>query len=541
MPLLYGQGAVASGNTAIYDFGLTSVSSSVTGNNFSGQIKLSSGSNFSTKLGSDGTTIDYTVVNNQTDLAAIALSGNYVLGSNISLSGTWTPIGSSATKFSGMFDGLGHSISGLSVSGSVTDGGLFGYTDTTSISRNVGISGGTASGSSSSGGLVGVNKGKVYNAYSAATVNGNNGVSGGLVGINTATGTIYNAYATGSVSSDGSSTGGLVGSNAGTIYNTFATGSVTNNGGFVDGGGLVGTNTGSIANSYATGNVSGDYNNNGGLVGTNDSGATISKSYSTGTTSGTGATNGGFVGNNAGTISDSFWDTTTSGTSTGVGSGTTTGTTGKTTADMKTVSTYSGASWDIVGTETLYPTLTFGAGTNSGHVWNAKTPTNLNIPGTPASSGSSGSSGGTTTTPAPTVTPTPTPTTTPTTSGTSTTTNKTYKKMLVLNSDGTTSESTMSPEQAHILLEKYNNMQMAATKHSENVLEFLTSYADFLDTAASFGLSRGGIVSKDANTVLFVTDIAYRSISANNSVDRQRVFEQIGGMPAELNEVYKTQ
>ena len=113
--------------------------------------------------------------------------------------------------------------------------------------------------------------------------------------------------------------------------------------------------------------------------------------------------------------------------------------------------------------------------------------------------------------------------------------------MLVLNSDGTTSESTMSPEQAHILMEKYNNMQMAAIKHSENVLEFLTSYADFLDTAASFGLSRGGIVSKDANTVLFVTDITYRSISANNSVDRQRVFEQIGGMPAELNEVYKTQ
>lgn len=499
--LQYGQGAVNSGNTASYNFGLTSVSSSETGNNFSGQIKLSSGSNFSTKLGSDGATTNYTVINNQTDLAAISLSGNYVLGSNISLSGAWTPLGDSTTQFSGIFDGLGHTVSNISVSSSVTNSGLFGYTNASSIIRNVGVSGGTVGGSSSAGGLVGLNNGKIYNAYATATINGNNGIAGGLAGINN--GTIYNAYATGSVSSDGSSTGGLVGSNSSTIYNTFATGSVTNNGGFVDGGGLVGTNTGSIANSYATGSVTGDYNNNGGLVGLN--GGAISKSYSTGTTSGASATNGGFVGDNSlGTITDSFWDTTTSATSTAVGSGSSTGVTGKVTSDMKNISTYSGASWDIVGSETLYPTLTFGAGTNSAKVWNVKTAANFNVPGTSTSSSSTSSASNSSATSSSSTTTATTNKTTTTTTSTTPDATKTYKKMLVLNGNGTTTETTMSPEQAHILMEQYNQ-----------VLKSGVTTQDLWKGTVDGTYSGFFVANKDANSVTYVskdslTDMASR-------------------------------
>lgn len=490
--LEYGQGAVNSGNTASYNFGLTSVSSSETGNNFSGQIKLSSGANFSTKLGSDGATTSYTVVNNQTDLAAISLSGNYVLGSNISLSGAWTPLGDSTTQFSGIFDGLGHTVNNISVSSSVNNSGLFGYTNASSIIRNVGVSSGTVSGSSSSGGLVGLNNGKIYNAYAAVTINSGSGLSGGLVGRNN--GTIYNAYATGSVSGDGQSTGGLVGSSSGTIYNTFATGNVVNNGGFSDGGGLVGTNTGSIANSYATGNVSGDFNNNGGLVGLN--GGAISKSYSTGTATGASATNGGFVGDNSGgTISDSFWDTTTSATATAVGSGASTGVTGKATADMKNISTYTAVGWDIVGSETLYPTLTFGAGTNSANVWNVKTAANFNVPGSPAPSGGTPSSSSATPSNSGTSSTTTTTTTTnkPTTTTATPDTTKTYKKMLVLNGNGSTSETTMSPEQAHILMEQYNQ-----------VLKSGTTTQDLWKGTVEGKYNGFFVANKDANTVTYV-------------------------------------
>ena len=45
------------------------------------------------------------------------LSGNYALGSNVDLNGvTWTPIGLTYTNpFAGKFDGLGHTISNLTI------------------------------------------------------------------------------------------------------------------------------------------------------------------------------------------------------------------------------------------------------------------------------------------------------------------------------------------------------------------------------------------------------------------------------------------
>ncbi|MCX8017570.1 MAG: filamentous hemagglutinin N-terminal domain-containing protein, partial [Rhodocyclaceae bacterium] len=121
--LEYGQGAVASGNTATYSFGLT-------GAGFTGKINLQAGNNFTTKLGSDGTPIDWTVI---TDLGTAGdtstttlqgmknnLSGNYVLGADIDASGTanWNddgsgnkqgfmPIGNDTNSFTGRFDGLG--------------------------------------------------------------------------------------------------------------------------------------------------------------------------------------------------------------------------------------------------------------------------------------------------------------------------------------------------------------------------------------------------------------------------------------------------
>jgi hypothetical protein len=78
----------------------------------------------------------------------------------------------------------------------------------------------------------------------------------------------------------------------------------------------------------------------GGLVGRNDD--TVSDSYSTGSVTGVGFV-GGLVGeNDGGTVNDSFWDTETS------GKGSSAEGTGKTTEEMQDITTFSGATWDIV-------------------------------------------------------------------------------------------------------------------------------------------------------------------------------------------------
>jgi len=156
--LEYGQGAPASGNTATYSFGLT-------GSGFTGRINLQPGGNFFTKLGSDGTQIDYTVITSLgsegsatgSDLQGMQgnLSGNYVLGDDIDASGTgswnggagFAPIGNDSNKFTGRFDGLGHTISGLTIDRPSTGYiGLFGYTQNALI-QNVGLVGGSVKGS----------------------------------------------------------------------------------------------------------------------------------------------------------------------------------------------------------------------------------------------------------------------------------------------------------------------------------------------------------------------------------------------------------
>ncbi len=319
LALLYGQGAVASGNTATYEV--------------NAPVDLPAGNNFSTKLGSDGATINYYVI---TDLGVAAdatsgtnqtlqgmartgnLSGYYALGSNIDATDTsswngglgFAPVGNSTNKFNGKFDGLGHTISNLYINRPTQSYvGLFGYTGSGSSVSNVGLVGGSVSGWMFVGGLVGLSYGAITNSYATGSVSGTIYYIGGLVGRNYSA--ITNSYATGSVTGSGSGIyiGGLVGwnENGGTITNAYATGSVsgTNN----DVGGLVGINYGAITNSYATGSVTGVSNHVGGLVGTNA--GTITNSYATGSVTGSGSGTyciGGLVGSNSGTLSNSHYD-----------------------------------------------------------------------------------------------------------------------------------------------------------------------------------------------------------------------------------------
>ena len=306
----YGQSAVSSGNSSTY--------------NISAAVSLPSGSNFSTQLGTDGTVKSYTVItslgsagdeslasatNSLQGLAySTRLSGNYVLGADIAASGTSTwnsnsgfsPIGDITTLFTGTLDGLGHTISGLTISRTSTNlVGLFGYTSTASVIKNVGLTSGSVAGQNYVGSLAGFSLGTISNSYATGTVSGTSSM-GGLVGA-LETGTITSSYATGGVS--GATAGGLVGlQNSGTISASYASGAVS---GTLYTGGLVGNAKGTITSSYATGTVSGTGNWTGGLVGALFTPGSISSSYATGTVSGT-TYAGGLMGTNTGTVSTSY-------------------------------------------------------------------------------------------------------------------------------------------------------------------------------------------------------------------------------------------
>ncbi|NMM26791.1 MAG: filamentous hemagglutinin N-terminal domain-containing protein, partial [Glaciimonas sp.] len=337
LALEFGQGSVAVGNTG----------NVITKNGAAVNLPAST-TNFTTKQGSNGVVKNYTVITalgvegdattapttgTLQGMAAVAnLSNNYVLGANIEACVTGGNCTSGATPawnagagfakindFAGTFDGLGHTISNLTINQTGANFiGLFGVSYSTSVIRNVGLVGGSVAGGT-----------------------GNN--VGGLVG--SANGaTISNSYTTGNVSSTtGNNVGGLVGSaDRATISNSYTTGNVSSTSGLYVGG-LAGRNAGTISNSYATGTVSSTSGGwVGGLVGVNI-GGTISNSYAAGSVTGTSHV-GGLVGYNQSTISNSFWDTVTSGQATSAGG------TGLTTAQMKQMSSFS--SWGANITDT---------------------------------------------------------------------------------------------------------------------------------------------------------------------------------------------
>jgi filamentous hemagglutinin family protein len=312
LALNYGLGAVAAGNTS----NITTAPGAV--------VNLPAGTtNFTTQQGSNGAVKTYTVITSlglagsttTTDLQGmgnLSADMNYALGSNIDAAPTalWNggagfmPIGSGEAPlgkpFISTFDGLGHTISSLTINRPLSDSvGLFGRSTNSSSIRNVSLvdarvtgrsgvgglvgtlwnnstiwnsnaTGGATVGTYKAGGLVGNMQGDASNerttvsqSYATGTVSGMNNIGGlvGFMGVNT---DVSNSYATGAVASTGTHAGGLVGGLSGTISNSYATGAVS---GKVNVGGLVGWNLGEVSNSYATGTLTGS--NVDGLVGLN--------------------------------------------------------------------------------------------------------------------------------------------------------------------------------------------------------------------------------------------------------------------------------
>ena len=328
----------------------------------------------------------YELVNSLADLEHVSadLAGNYALGKDIDASatsnGSYVPIGSNDTPFTGQFDGQGHTIRSLTLHGETAYGwdnrpimlGLFGTLGAGAMVRDLNVDASvsiTDSGEFKSGlqGVQGIlaanNYGTIVRVATSGTMNDlYAGVwydatkAGGLVGVNH--GRIERSSS--SVNSfTGATMGGLVGENDGVVAQSFATGAVETTdmvgGAYTTSGisaGLVAVNNGTITQSYATGAVTAGCETYacgaGGLVNTNN--GTISQSFATGLVTGnmdpnTGnAVNNGIATINSGAIaSDVYWNKDTTGSAAGVTSGTPLPAShGLTTAQMSNAANFSG-------------------------------------------------------------------------------------------------------------------------------------------------------------------------------------------------------
>ena len=234
--------------------------------------------------------------------------GNVTNGSSFK---AWRPMGMADEKgnltgwYTGIFDGNGHSISGLYVNrDEAADDvhtwfksciGLFGYYS--GVTRNLSVLDSYMRGKDCIGGICGYNDGgTIQNCYSAATVCGDSYI-GGICGRSEGDSIIENCYNTGYVYGATRSIGGICGENSATLQGCSNVGNVK---GKFYVGGIVGESSGSgntiwIKDCYNRGNVIGDTKDIGGIGGYIGS-SLVENCYSQATVSGN--TNvGGICGN----------------------------------------------------------------------------------------------------------------------------------------------------------------------------------------------------------------------------------------------------
>ena len=216
---------------------------------------------------------------------------NCTLTADIDLTGkNWTPIGTSfRNKYTGTFDGGGHTIKGLTVTTNDQFVGLFGSIGNAGPVKNVMMEG------------------------VQITKNHSSGFAGGVAGYSD--GTIENCSVSGSVSGT-VYVGGVVGAQwEGSITGCSSSATVK---GTVEVGGVAGETNSSatLTACYATGNVTIEINPRkniagGSLVGMN-AGSSVLACYATGNVASTGSSTGnvyigGFLGGNYATVTACYW------------------------------------------------------------------------------------------------------------------------------------------------------------------------------------------------------------------------------------------
>jgi len=237
------------------------------------------------------------------------------------------PLTDSADRFSGTYDGGGHTIDGITIHQNADYQGMFGYITGGAVVKNLKLANVNITGAGNCGSVAGYNNGgNVQNCSSAGTINCSTWDNGGVVGYNNG-GTVQNCSFTGAITGS-ESTGGVVGNNnGGTVQYCYATGSVTSEIGHTtdespgsNAGGVLGYNHdgGTVINcNFNTGTVTA-LTNAGGVVGKNEDNSVIS-CHAAGVAV-TGARSGGVVGwnTNDGTVTNCSAVDTTPGTVVGV-------------------------------------------------------------------------------------------------------------------------------------------------------------------------------------------------------------------------------
>ena len=191
----------------------------------------------------------------------------FKLTANIDLNNepNWTPIGtivytgefgrSEERYFKGTFDGDGHQIANLTITGRNEYVGLFGYVRNATI-QNCNVAG-EVSGYNAVGGIVGAVDGKTNNILNCSfqgNVTGNVYV-GGIVGQVQNQCEVSSCYAIGTVHGGNDKVGGIAGEGRGAIKNCYALADVSAGGKFV--GGIAGdASSVTIENCYYSGEVS---------------------------------------------------------------------------------------------------------------------------------------------------------------------------------------------------------------------------------------------------------------------------------------------
>ena len=214
---------------------------------------------------------------------------NCILAADITLptvaegESNWTPIGTYDhyyNRYTGTFDGGGHTITGLTINQSGTDHvGLFGCIGGRGTVKNLTLENVNIIGHDNVGGVVGstdYDSSTVTDCTVSGTVSGNSNV-GGVVGYHYAS-TVSGCTASGDVTGMGNNVGGVVGYNNSSVTACYhASGSVSG-ANFV--GGVVGFTNHRVTACYnASGDVMGTGDRVGGVAGYNDMGATITACY----------------------------------------------------------------------------------------------------------------------------------------------------------------------------------------------------------------------------------------------------------------------
>lgn len=187
----------------------------------------------------------------------------------------WTPIGNYTEKnkiyYEGTFDGGGHTISGLNVTGEFVYAGLFGTVKGGTI-KSLTVAGKVSPSNSQCivGGIVGyASNAVIKNCSNHCSVTGcTTSIIGGIAGFNIS-GAIIDCYNVGTISgiNYAEAIGGIVGSNSGTISNCYNVGTVSND---TSVGEIAGHNSDTVENCYYLAgtnlNAVGQNNSNGNIT-----------------------------------------------------------------------------------------------------------------------------------------------------------------------------------------------------------------------------------------------------------------------------------